>query len=278
MTSLPSDVYTCVLNAAEGQLDIIVSKGADGQMLSAHSLHAPTRGAEMLTPALQSVCELYGLSPQDINRFACVHGPGSFTGLRLVMSTVAAIRRITGAANAGIDYMQALALTLMLTLQKLPTSEEQKTIHACVLTHARRNLVHAQFFSFTFPKNIDALKLEDLPTAMGEVLLISPAELVESLSNKQTPLFMLGTGLVSNRAYLQESCAKLPISFVDIQRPSLEALNLLAQHATYHHDDLQPLYIRPCDAVENLTHIAEKQGMDGEKAHARLRELLQKGL
>ncbi len=278
----------CVLNAAEGQLDIILNKASESpgsqevEMLSAHSISAPTKGAEILTPALQNLCALHGITPQDIERYACVHGPGSFTGLRLIMSTVAAIRRITGASNAGIDYMQALALTAQLRLQSLQTCLHKPSgeYRLCVLTHARRNLVHYQCFSTQISAGENFL-----PKPLGEVVLLSPVAVAQALTHfvgSETPMCMLGSGVQRNMLSLQENLPSIAMSanqkttFLDILHPSVEALSLLAQHAQYHNDDLQPLYIRPCDAVENLTHIAQKQGMDADAAHARLQELLQK--
>ena len=46
--------------------------------------------------------------------------------------------------------------------------------------------------------------------------------------------------------------------------------------ATLH--DVEPLYMRDCDAVGNLDHIARERGEDPAHAHAELQRLLSAGL
>ncbi len=269
------DALYCVLNAAEGQLDILLA--SEEHMLTAQSWHAPTRGAEILTPALQSTLRIQKLTPAHITHFACVHGPGSFTGLRLTMGTVAAIRRITKAVNASIDYMQALALTACDALganaqpntqQGAQQQAQDITYTICVLTHARRQLVHAQWYTCT-PEN--------LPKAHGPAELISPQALLtqwQAYANQDQRLYVLGSGLERNAATFAD--APPCVQVLRFAHPSPKALMTLAKEAEYHSQDLEPLYIRPCDAVENLDHIAQKQGMDAGKAHEKLAQLLTK--
>ncbi len=263
------DLY-CVLNASEGQLDIILADTqAKDSLLVAQSWQAPTRGAEILTPALQSLLHIQKLNPSHITHFACVHGPGSFTGIRLIMGTVAAIRRITGASNASIDYMQALALTAQHSLEEsgaLATSLTEQTCIA-VFTHARRNLVHAQFFQLGHA----------LPYPLGPAQLLSPEDACTHMQDLRAAgkhIYMLGSGLKRNAAIFDAHAAD--IFALPYVHPSAKALYELSLAASYTNQDLEPLYIRPCDAVENLNSIAQKQGMDSAKAHETLASLLKK--
>ncbi len=262
--------YSCILNAAEGQLDIILAQ--EDTILTAQSWHAPTRGAEILTPALENLWQIHKINPTHITRYACVHGPGSFTGIRLIMGTVAAIRRLNGASNASIDYMQALALTAQQKLVEYTEIPQDTPI--AVLTHARRNLVHAQFFS---------LNVLGLPIAHAPAQLLTPQEAKEHMhtltqhaeQEKQgAKLYALGSGIARNMAIFAEKDPH--ITLLSTVHPSAKALHSLALEAHYHKQDLEPLYIRPCDAVENLDHIAQKQGMDSAVAHEALANLLKK--
>ena len=295
--------FNCILNATEGQLDIIIYN--QDNILLAEQWHAPTSGAEILTPALQSACKIYDIDISNIKHYACVHGPGSFTGIRIIMSTVGAIRRVTGARNCSIDYMQALATTAQNSLQdilqfNLYTQEE--TLNQglyesliCVITHARRNLVHCEYFKINF---------NGLPTSKAKVFLCSPQELVlewqklvedmkglqektlqdapdrQQKHNTHSKIYVIGSGLKRNQKNIDEYLSKNPeirnkLHYLPQVHPTTQSLWALAKEANYHHNDLEPLYIRPCDAVDNLSHIAKKQGMDADKAHARLKELLQ---
>ena len=127
-----------ILNAAEGALQIILTD--DGRPLASQEWHRPERATEILAPALADMLQRLGLRPSDLRRIACVRGPGSFTGIRLVLATAAALRRAGKARLAGLDYMQALATSAVMARGMLWGGQ----VH--VLTHARRNLVHYQPF------------------------------------------------------------------------------------------------------------------------------------
>ncbi len=260
----------CVLNAAEGRLDILLC--TEENILTSQSWYAPTRGAEILTPALDAMLKIHKLGIQNITRFACIHGPGSFTGIRLIMSTAAAIGRVTGAVSASIDYMQALAFTAQHNIQEIRPHQG----HLCVITHARRNLVHGQHFTLyadsAFPKPID------------DTLLYSPQTVCTQVqahaADNTHPVYILGSGLERNKAFVEDNLSELintkGVRLLSCEHPSPHALWQLALAATYTKQDLEPLYIRPCDAVENLDHIAAKQGMDAKLAHEKLHTLLNK--
>ncbi|MDL2313414.1 tRNA (adenosine(37)-N6)-threonylcarbamoyltransferase complex dimerization subunit type 1 TsaB [Desulfovibrio sp. OttesenSCG-928-C14] len=102
---------TLVLNAAEGRLQLVLGRdGAAGpELLCAQEYAALSQGAETLAPALQSALGTLGLSPADLARVAVVRGPGSFTGLRLVCVSAAALARALGIPQAPLDYPPLLA-------------------------------------------------------------------------------------------------------------------------------------------------------------------------
>ncbi len=257
-------MLTCVLNAAEGQLDIVL--GTEAEIICAQSW--PTspkgkiKGAEVLTPALHNLFSLVKYDVCDVRRWACVHGPGSFTGIRLVLGTVAAIRRISNAQNASIDFMQALALEAMLAMQN--TSQKLPEL-IWVLTHARANMVHCQAFianESCMPQAVEAAELrlvDDIINALGQV---------------KGRTVVVGSGIERNKEALSDILSSQDITTFHIKSPSHEALWHLALHGNYHEKDIEPLYVRPCDAVENLDAIARKQGLEPSEARAKLAELL----
>ena len=50
------------------------------------------RASELLAPTLKQMFDLSGHSFSELRRIGCVRGPGSFTGIRLVLATAAAFR------------------------------------------------------------------------------------------------------------------------------------------------------------------------------------------
>ncbi|RXF77984.1 tRNA (adenosine(37)-N6)-threonylcarbamoyltransferase complex dimerization subunit type 1 TsaB, partial [Desulfovibrio sp. DS-1] len=98
---------TLALNAAESRVQVAAL--SDGETLFAQEWHVPSQGTELLAPALADAFARMRLSLADVRRIACVQGPGSFTGLRLVLSTAAGMARALGAEQAGLSYTQLLA-------------------------------------------------------------------------------------------------------------------------------------------------------------------------
>jgi len=255
---------TLILNALEGRLQIVLMEGSD--CLCAQDWTAPRRGTELLAPALERIFSGLRLRVSRLERIACVHGPGSFTGVRLVLSTAAALARASGALLAGLDYMQALALGVPAFMADRNGAAQR----IWVLTHARRDVAHVQVFA---PGRDD----DALPRAVSELELLSPQHCLQRMGEQAQGgmrLWALGSALARH-----EEFAALPVSLVSCMparfwKPLPEALLLLAQRASYSHRDIDPLYVQPCDAVANLENIATRRGENPTAAKARLESLL----
>ncbi|MEG1609953.1 MAG: tRNA (adenosine(37)-N6)-threonylcarbamoyltransferase complex dimerization subunit type 1 TsaB [Bilophila sp.] len=256
---------TLILNASEGRIQLVLAQ--ERTILCCQDWSAPSKGTELLTPVLADTLQRLGMVPTDIERIACVAGPGSFTGLRLVLTTAAAFRRATGIPVAALNALQALAASLPAPLLGTPCRVR-------VLTHARRDLVHGQDFTVAAPGA--------LPVPVGEPAMWDLETACDfSLG---VPHILMGSGVARNLPVLREACSRsgaTPILLTDHDHPAPHALlNLtLALAATaWVQQDLEPLYLRPCDAVDNLASIAAKRGQAPEEAYAELHRLLKPSL
>lgn len=262
-----------ILNAAEGLLQIAVTD--DEALLCAQEWHRSERATEILAPTLREIYAALEVKPGDFRRIACVLGPGSFTGIRLTLATAAALRRAGRAQVAGLNYMQALATSAVLRRELLYGAA------VWVLTHARRNLVHCQPF-ISYGPQIPAQPLQD-------VELCAPAEALKRIREDATrreqnnggPVYVCGSGLARNAAVFRQphadARARQAIFFLSgLTTPDVPALCLLARHGDYFPEDLEPLYVRPCDAVENLPHLAGRQGLDSDEALTALENMLRR--
>lgn len=283
-------MITLVLNAAEGRVQFVLAQHeaknndeigteADASLwriLCHHELDAPSRGTELLPPALHNALRALDLTPQDVGRIACVHGPGSFTGIRLVLAFASGFRRAVGCPVGGINYLHALAASVpeFPGISGLPTRRR-------VLTHARRDLVHRQDFV------VGLTGTEGLVPA-SEPEMVALEQALNGLDGQSGPTLLLGSGYDRNREALapyldrerfQEQNAPKGRVFCPLpgmDQPTAKALVSLAQKADYAATDLEPLYLRPCDAVSNLPHIAGKRGDDAQEALKRLDALLER--
>ncbi len=253
-----------VLCACESDLHIVVTD--DEELVLASTWGLRDRASELLAPTLDFAFKAAGYGFQDLRRIGCVRGPGSFTGIRLVLATAAALRRTTRARLASLDYMQALATTLSMTEHLL---FGRKIV---VLTHARRDLVHYASFTSYGPV-IPAI-------AHGETTLVSPETALENIRTlaKDEPesVLVLGSALARQKGLAAALEAERNVGVRAQKTPSVDALRLLGRHGDYFDKDVEPLYIRPCDAVENLPELSRRMGQNPERASEELKNLLER--
>jgi tRNA threonylcarbamoyl adenosine modification protein YeaZ len=251
-----------VLNAAEGLLQIVVTD--DEALLCAQEWNRPRQATEILAPALREICAALRITMGDFRRVACVRGPGSFTGVRLALATAAALRRAGCARLAGLDYLQALACTAAINRQ-LPFDAR-----ITALTHARRDLVHFRPFLSVGPS------MPPLPLA--EARLVTPQAALEAAlglaGENRFPVHVCGSGFARNVPVFEGRGGGRLALMPECLSPGVPSLRMLARHGEYFDQDIEPAYLRPCDAVENLPHLAARQGKDGGWAAARLEDLL----
>lgn len=85
-----------------------VALEVDGALLMTR-LGEEAAHASDLVPALARLCGEAGVSPASVSTLAVGVGPGSFTGLRVAISTALGLARSTGAQLAGVSSHAAAA-------------------------------------------------------------------------------------------------------------------------------------------------------------------------
>lgn len=306
--------YLVVLNAAEGLLQVVIARREQHDrkyaIVCSQNWLAPSQGAELLAPVLADAFTRLHIKSRDIDRLAVIRGPGSFTGLRLAISTASGFGRATNALLAGLDYLPLLARSAAGRLWPLASGRTSKECRVWVLTHARRQLVHMQGFavhdhagapsSADFHSGTPAIRVEPL----AGIVVCSPEEaamhIIAYEEKKGAPdqaCLVLGSGLSRNRGSIErvfseafkqpealergmaEGCgpvgpinAPVPLSS-DYDHPLAESLLAAAEVEKYAYEDITPLYVRAPDAEDNFEHIAVSLGLDPVKARERLAAL-----
>ena len=253
-----------LLNASEGLLQIGLA--ARGRIAAWRECQASGQGAELLIPTLAAMLDEGGYQRSQISRIACVRGPGGFTGIRLALSTAFGLSRaITGPDGqgpllAGLDYLPLLAASALREGANLPADLGA----LWVLTHARRGQVNAQGFTAQ-----GAALHEPETVSLNEAVL----RIKQHAAGHPGPFALLGSGLARNE---EELAAALPEALflpADRNHPCPEIMLRLAEQAAYSHEPIVPLYLRPCDAEENLPGIAAGLGLDPQEAALALKRL-----
>ena len=86
--------------------------GPDGCIAEA-SLHEPRKHAEMLAPMICELSSAAGVALMDVDTIAVSAGPGSYTGLRIGVSTAKGLAMATGARLVAVPSLEALAVSAL---------------------------------------------------------------------------------------------------------------------------------------------------------------------
>lgn len=203
---------------------------ADGDKLLAElELNPRQRSAQSLAPGLKALLEQVGWQPAEVELVAVSLGPGSFTGLRIGITTAKTFAYAVGAEVLGVDTLETISAGAPLSVESLS-----------VAVDAQRGEVVAQSF----------LRSDDgrlLPT--GEQILIDVDAWLASLTPGTA---ISGPVLHKLSDRLPEQITALPPEFWP---PKAAVVAQLAQtlHVAGHRDDLwklAPRYFRRSAAEE----------------------------
>jgi tRNA threonylcarbamoyladenosine biosynthesis protein TsaB len=104
---MSSDPYTLAIETSARIGSVSLGCGPD--ILETADLPQQRRHAIDLIPAIDRLCETAGATSDQIDRIYISLGPGSFTGLRVGITTAKTIAYATGCELYGIDSLQVVA-------------------------------------------------------------------------------------------------------------------------------------------------------------------------
>ncbi len=245
---MPEKNICLILNASEGILQIVVAQ--EQNILAHQEWDCPKNATEKLTLYIKDIFQKLNLPLNSIARIACVVGAGSFTGIRLCQQTSAAFARVFNAKQVAIDFLHALAFNA-------PTKKGTRTR---VITHAKKNLVHCADF---------IANEENIPLQVTKTVLIEP---IKTLAETNAS-YILGSGLNKIREKQEEYDIVFMPENANLLNPKV--LAFLAFYNLASHKDLQPEYVRSCDAVDNLEYISAKLGNNPKAAFNKYKEIIE---
>jgi tRNA threonylcarbamoyladenosine biosynthesis protein TsaB len=207
--------------------------GEQGESLEAR--HEPEEGERpghgtRLLGLVEQVLGEAGRELADVGLIAVGIGPGSFTGLRIGVSTARALSQALGAQLAGVGTLRALAAAAQ-------EAEESKRTVLAVLD-ARRGEAYAAAYAGS------RVLLE--PCALvPEALAAAAARLGDA--DGASPL-AVGEGALRFRRHLEAAGAAIPDDASPLHRVSARQLCRLATEADVTGEAVVPDYVRPPDA------------------------------
>ena len=103
------DVFMRILALETTEKIGSVAAMLDGNLLSEIMLERSQRSAQSMAPAMLALLKQVGWSPDEVQLVAVSVGPGSFTGLRVGVTTAKMFAYATGAEILGINTLEAIA-------------------------------------------------------------------------------------------------------------------------------------------------------------------------
>ncbi len=204
------------------------------QVKGSITLHMPRVHAEKLAPAIAFLLQTTGLTAANLEAVAVSAGPGSYTGLRIGVSTA-----------KGIAFAHDLPLVAVPTLEGLATQVQpfaRPGDGIVVALDARRGDLYIAVFEVKVP----SLEVP-LERKMNETAL--PARNVVENLPQDTPLWLVGNGV----DYLLREISEVPSTWRpvpwEVVHPSASALIPIAmraieQEAFVDLASFEPTYIR----------------------------------
>ena len=121
----------------------------DDKILAEEQSNAQKEHASFLEPAIKKICADVKIYLQDIDAFSVINGPGSYTGLRVGLSSAKALCYALNKPLILLNTLDVMAYAL-----KLKSKNEEENVLFCPLIDARRQEV----FTALYDHNLNILK------------------------------------------------------------------------------------------------------------------------
>lgn len=186
--------------------------------------------SERLLLQVEQVLDAANLSVEELDLLAVVHGPGSFTGLRVGLATAKGLATAAGIPVVGLSTLEVLAMNLPLCAYPV-----------CAFLDARKQEVYSCLYNCQ----------GGFPAAVSEESVLPPAEL---LSHLEGDVALVGDAVSLYRSIIDEQLGergKVPPSATHQLRASSVAALAVHKYANGQPstvEELSPCYIRPSDA------------------------------
>jgi tRNA threonylcarbamoyladenosine biosynthesis protein TsaB len=222
------DIKILAVDTATKTCSVAVANG-DEILAELTVTHLRTH-TEFLMKMIQSVLDAAFVKFDHVDGLAVTIGPGSFTGLRIGLSSIKGISAATGKPIVGVCSMEALAHTIPLTSKCI-----------CPMIDARKGQVYSA--RYRYQNNV---MISELP-----VRATKPIHVIEGISE---PCIFIGDGALAYKEVIVEKLGSLAFfarPYQHMIRASVVA-QLSLQRFLYGNTDspesLIPAYVRKSDA------------------------------
>jgi tRNA threonylcarbamoyladenosine biosynthesis protein TsaB len=200
-------------------------------VIAEYVLDIPTTHSERLLNSIEYVLEQAACSIGTLDGWAISLGPGSFTGLRIGVSTIKGLAFATEKPVAGVPTLDSLAFNISPTPYLI-----------CPMLDARKGEVYASFYRFDGA---------DTPVRISPYQAINPEDLVKKIEEKT---IFLGNGVTTYGNYLRNALPTLaafvpaPLNLSYGSTVAKLGLERIQRNEVLNLSAFTPIYIRASEA------------------------------
>ena len=221
----------------------------DEKLLSLTTVENGNTHSQTLLPMVEETLARFELLPTDIELFACSAGPGSFTGVRIGVSTVKGLAFDTNIPCLGVSTLEALAQNLIGFNGIL-----------CPVMNARRNQVYNALFECK----------DGVITRLCEDRAIALEALDEQLAAMgESPIYLAGDGYDLAVSQLKSCVDRIQTTPVLLRvqngySVAQVALELYRNGHQVTDSELLPVYLRLSQAERERLERLQKEQLNKE--------------
>ena len=197
----------------------------DGErLISQYSQCSGLTHSRTLLPMAEDMLKNAEKSVNDVDLIAVAHGPGSFTGIRIGVSTVKGLAWAAGKPCTGVSTLEAMAW------HGLAAGG-----YICPVMDARRNQVYNAIFEIK----------DNRPQRLSPDRPIALSELAEEVKKLDGPVFLVGDGAELCKKYFDENSISCRIAPENLRWQSAWGVAMAAKDIEPGTaDSLLPVYLR----------------------------------
>src|SRR3989304_7093154 len=225
-----------------------VAIAEDGSLLSESFLPLNSSYSKTLINSLDDLLKKVKIGISDIDGFAVSIGPGSFTGLRIGLSTCKGFNLATGKPIVPVGTLEAIVESFLSapgSLKSTIDNLQSSILFLCPILDAKKGEVYASLYKY---ENGVIKKVED-------DMAISPEKLCQKFNE---PVIFFGEGIKQYGDFIKNKLNGLAYFYDDAQKNSVAASIALLGGKKIERGDiedstaLKPRYIRRSEAEIKL--------------------------
>ena len=211
-----------------------------------------------LTPQISRILEEHSLTAGDLTAVAVSCGPGSFTGIRIGVSTARALAQVLDIPCIPVSALEALALRKEEAEQDSAAKNQASRRLICPALDARRKQVYGAAYEIV--EGVPVCVIEPASCLMTEFLQKLDSRL-DDPSNEITEVFFLGDGIDTCGDLLEAwtgkekaavAYAPKEIRYQDAATVALRGWQLWQEGKSCGYMELEPEYLRMAEAEKKL--------------------------